>query len=213
MGPRRHPHQQRGHRERRGFRRYDRRTAEPTGGCPPQGRVLCHQACVESHAAAELRPHRQHLLGGGHPRRAADDQLRRRQDRNHRADARADGRSGRPRHQGQRDRPRRRHPNDGLLDGQRGRGRQSGSRGTDASVRRPARPRARRSGGRLPGPRGLPGLRRDLHGRRRSGVPVLHRQNQGLLQPVPDAWKTWAPTSNRSAIRRSTRSPPGPPTR
>ena len=45
----------------------------------------------------------------------------------------------------------------------------------------------------LPRPRGLLGLRRDLHGRRRSGLPVLHRQDQGLLQPVPDGGRRQRP--------------------
>ena len=45
----------------------------PLVGCPPEGRLLRNPAGVEGDAAAEFRPHRQHLLGGGHPRRAADE--------------------------------------------------------------------------------------------------------------------------------------------
>jgi NAD(P)-dependent dehydrogenase (short-subunit alcohol dehydrogenase family) len=37
LGARRHPGQQRGNRERRGVRGHDRRTAEPSGRCPPEG--------------------------------------------------------------------------------------------------------------------------------------------------------------------------------
>ena len=68
-------------------------------------------------------------------------------------------------------------------------------------------------------PRRLPGLRRDLHGRRRSGLPVLHRQDQGLLQPVPDGRGRQRPLRRdtrpdrahrpRRARRRDGRSVPG----
>ena len=82
-----------------------------------KGRLLRNPAGVEGDAAAEFWPHCQHLLGGGHPWRAADEQLRSCQDRAHRAHPRVGGRSRGPRHQDQRDRTGRRHPDDGLLDG------------------------------------------------------------------------------------------------
>ena len=40
--------------------------------------------------------------------------------------------------------------------------------------------------GSLPGPRGVPGVRRAVHRRRRTGVTMVHRQDDGILQSGPD---------------------------
>jgi hypothetical protein len=69
-----------------------------------KGRLLRNPAGVEGDAAAEFWPHCQHLLGGGHPWRAADEQLRSCQDRAHRAHPRV-GAKPRARHQDQCDAP------------------------------------------------------------------------------------------------------------
>lgn len=93
---------------------------------------------------------------------------------------------------GQRRRPGRRHPHargipGGRADRRRGRPpRRSGGPGDDEHPHPQPRPGPGLARGRLPGPRGLPRVRRGLHSGCQPGRAVLRRPDAGLPQPGTD---------------------------
>ena len=190
----RHRHQQRRHPARQVVPQHDARPARPGARRAPQGRLLRHPAgvdasCASRATAASSTPRSGAGIFGnfgqanyGAAKMGLVGFTRVLADR---------GRQGQ--HQGQRHRPRRQDPHD---------------RGALGAARRQARPRARHPGRRLPGPRGLPGDRRGLLGRRRPRRPLLHRPHPRLLPTPASRSRTCATTSSRSATKTATASPP-----
>ena len=168
----RHPGQQRRHhpmgrppRGRRGQPRQpprrpcDRLVQHRPGGLAPHGRT-------------GLRPHRDdHVLGTVRP--AGQPLVRHGQGCGDRTHPQPGHRRCPARHQGQSHRPRRLHPD----------GRPAPRRGSTDGAPVPDVARTGRAHGRLPGPRGLPGQRRDLRRRLRPVRPHLHRLHRGLRPP------------------------------
>ena len=198
---RRHPDQQRRNQPMGGLSGGRRRQSR---GAPRRARcrfVQHRTRGMAAHGRAGLRPHRHDDLGGD-LRTAREPLVRHREGRRHRAHA---------------------QPHD--------RRRRTASRSTPSPRRldahgRPARERsgsaaavgagARRTDGRLPRARDLPGQRRDLRGRRRSLRASSSRRPRVTSTPGPSRRSRTSPgTGQRSTTRPVTpsppTSPPGPP--